>query len=141
MYLLDTNIVSELRKAAKQKADPNVMKWFQKVRLSDCYLSAITITELRIGILSKQKKDPLQFQSLNDWFENSLLKAFSGRVLPLDFNAAFLCAELHIPDRSPINDAYIAAIAKSNGLTLVTRNTKDFSHTNLSLLNPFEIKD
>lgn len=138
MYLLDTNIVSELRKAGKGRADPNVMRWFSQVELQDCYLCSTVISELRVGILAKKKRDIEQYEILNDWFENQLLKQFSTRILPLDLPAALLCAEFHIPDRSPINDAYIAAIAKANGLTLVTRNLKDFARCDVRLFNPFE---
>lgn len=138
MFLLDTNIVSELRKASKGRADPNVMLWFSQVELQDCYLCSTVISEIRVGILAKKKRDIKQYHTLNDWFENQLLKQFSTRILPLDLSAALLCAEFHIPDKSPINDAYIAAIAKANNLILVTRNTKDFSRCDVRLFNPFE---
>ncbi|MDD0824265.1 type II toxin-antitoxin system VapC family toxin [Mannheimia sp. AT1] len=138
MYLLDTNIISELRKAGKGRADSNVMRWFQQVELNNCYLCSTVISEVRIGILAKKQRDLAQYYILNDWFENQLLKQFSARILPFDLAAAIICAEFHIPDRSPINDAYIAAIAKANDLILVTRNTKDFARCDVRLFNPFE---
>lgn len=138
MYLLDTNIISELRKFGKGKADENVMRWFKQISLEDCYLSAITITEIQVGALAKKRKDPKQYEILEDWLMNILLPKFSKRILPMDTEVALACAELHIPDRRPINDVYIAATAKVNNLILVTRNIKDFEKCGVKLLNPFE---
>lgn len=138
MYLLDTNIISELRKFGKGKADENVMRWFKQISLEDCYLSAITITEIQVGALAKKHKDPKQYEILEDWLMNILLPKFSKRILPMDTEVALACAELHIPDRRPINDVYIAATAKVNNLILVTRNIKDFEKCGVKLLNPFE---
>lgn len=138
MYLLDTNIISELSKAGKGRADSNVMRWFRQVKLDECYLCSVVISEVKVGILTKKQRELSQYHILNDWFENQLLKQFSARILPFDLAAAIICAEFHIPDRSPINDAYIAAIAKANDLILVTRNTKDFTRCDVCLFNPFE---
>lgn len=137
MYLLDTNIVSELRKASKGKADPNVMKWFEQIEIKDTYLSAATIGEIKIGILNKKRKDTQTYLILNDWFENYLCPQFEQRILPIDKEVALICAEYHVPDKSPVNDAYIAATAKVHHLILVTRNTKDFEKLGIKLLNPF----
>ena len=138
MFLLDTNIISELRKAEKGKADYNVMKWFSQVKIQTLYLSAVTVAEIKIGILSVKRKDQVKFELLTDWFKNHLLPEFENRILPLDTQTALVCAEFHVPDRSPINDAYIAATAKVHHLTLVTRNIKDFERLGIELLNPFE---
>lgn len=137
MYLFDTNIVSELRKAEKGRADANVMRWFRGVKTQQTWLSVISLVELRTGILRLERRDPVAAQNLSDWFHQSLMPEYEGRILPLDTRAAMLSAEFHIPDQSPLNDAYIAAIAKSNHLTVVTRNARDFEGFGVPLLNPF----
>ncbi|MDO4683736.1 MAG: type II toxin-antitoxin system VapC family toxin [Lautropia sp.] len=139
MYLLDTNVISELRKAEKGRADPQVMQWFRSVKTRDTWLSVISLVELKIGILRLGRRDPTAAQGLNDWFEHRLLPAYQDRILTLDFHAAMLCAALHIPDKSPLNDAYIAAIAKAHHLSVVTRNTQDFERFDVGLLNPFQL--
>lgn len=138
MYLLDTNIISELRKLSKDRADANVVRWFKQISLEDCYLSAITITEIQTGALAKKRKDPKQYEILEDWLMRFLLPKFSKRILPMDTEVALVCAELHILDRRAVNDAYIAATAKVHHLILVTRNIRDFENCGIALLNPFE---
>ncbi|MBN6067169.1 type II toxin-antitoxin system VapC family toxin [Aggregatibacter actinomycetemcomitans] len=137
MYLLDTNIVSELRKLEKGRADPNVTKWFQQVDLQQAYLSVITLFEIKIGILQLIRHDAQQATILQNWFTNTLLPNFENRILPLDQNVALACAELHIPDKKPLNGSYLAATAKVHHLKMVTRNLKDFQHSGVEIINPF----
>ncbi|MDH2998028.1 twitching motility protein PilT [Pasteurellaceae bacterium LFhippo2] len=137
MLLLDTNILAELRKAEKNKADPNVTKWFSQIKLEDSYISAISVSETKAGILLAKNRDYAKYTILNDWFENRLLPFFEGRILSIDKNVALCSAELHIPNKRPINDAYIAATAKMNNMILVTRNVKDFQMLELEIINPF----
>lgn len=138
MYLLDTNVVSELRKMANGKIDPNVRAWFSDVHPSETWISVVTLSEIQTGILNVARKDDAQAQLLKLWFENKVLPVYQERVLPIDTAVALLAAHLHIPNKRDINDAYIAATAKTHDLTLVTRNIKDFQHAGLKLLNPFQ---
>lgn len=137
MYLLDTNIISELRKLEKGRADPNVAKWFQQVDLQQAYLSVITLFEIKVGILQLIRHDAQQAAILQSWFENTLLPNFENRILPLDQKVVMTCAELHVPDKKPLNDSYLAATAKSHHFKMVTRNLKDFQHSGVEIINPF----
>lgn len=138
MYLLDTNVVGELRKLEKGKADLNVAKWFRTVNLQEAYLSVITLFEIQMGILQLKLRDPKQALILEDWFVNTLLPNFENRILPLDAKAVFACAEMHVPDKKQLNDSYLAATAKTNRLKVVTRNVKDFAGCGVEIINPFE---
>lgn len=137
MYLLDTNIVSELRKMEKGKADPNVLKWFEQVNLAHAYLSVITLFEIKLGILQLQRKDAPQAFLLQEWVEKVLLPNFEHRILPLDLPIMLCCAELHIPNKKALNDSYLAATAKVHRFKMVTRNIKDFEACGIELINPF----
>ena len=137
MYLLDTNIVSELRKMESGKADVNVVAWFQQVNLTDAYLSVITLFEIKLGILQLKRKDIQQAKLLQSWFEQKFLPNFENRILPLDTKVMMTCAEFHIPDKKPLNDSYIAATAKAHRFKIVTRNVKDFKGCGVEVLNPF----
>ncbi len=134
MFLLDTNVVSELRKAAK--ADPHVRRWAHRVAPSDLFLSAISVLELELGVLLAERRDPRQGAILRAWLENRVLTAFSDRVFPIDTAVARRCAALHVPIPRSDRDALIAATALVHGLTIVTRNTADFPAP-VSLLNPW----
>jgi predicted nucleic acid-binding protein len=136
MYLLDTNVVSELRKA--RKADKNVVDWAGSVPKPGLFLSVITLLELDTGILLIERRDPPQAAVLRSWLENQVLPAFSGRILPVDTDVARCCAKLHVPDRRPDRDALIAATALVHGLTVVTRNVDDFMPIGVAILNPWE---
>lgn len=137
MYLLDTNVVSELRKAKAGKADPNVTAWAVGVPAASLFLSAITILELETGILQMERRDPVQGALLRAWLEGHVLPAFSARILPVDVLVAQRCAKLHVPDPRSDRDALIAATALVHGLTVVTRNIADFRATGALLLNPW----
>ncbi len=138
MYLLDTNVVSELRKCSTGKGNASVGNWAKTVTPNELYLSAITILEIGMGILLKQRKDPKQGAVLRQWLNQKMLPAFEGRILPLDTTIALACAQLHIPDPKSERDAMIAATAITHQLTVVTRNIDDFKHTGAKLLTPWE---
>ncbi|MDE9444417.1 type II toxin-antitoxin system VapC family toxin [Xenorhabdus bovienii] len=138
MYVLDTNVVSELRKIRVGKADPNVAAWTESVDAADLFVSAITIMELELGVLLIERKDSTQGAMLRAWLEQHVLPEFSERTLPVDTAVAQRCARLHVPDKCSERDALIAATALVHGMTIVTRNVADFQSTGVSILNPWE---
>jgi predicted nucleic acid-binding protein len=137
MYLLDTNVVSELRKAPTGKADANVIHWASSVSHMSLYISVITILELETGILLKERKDPKQAAILHDWLNDKVLPAFENRIIPIDKEVALQCATLHVPDPRSDRDALIAASALVHRMTVVTRNIKDYDGSKVKLLNPW----
>lgn len=139
MFLLDTNVVSELRKVRLGKADANVAAWGQSVDAADLFVSAITIMELELGVLSMERKDAQQGALLRLWLEQQVLTEFAGRTLPIDTAVAQRCARLHVPDKRGERDALIAATALVHGMTVVTRNVEDFKPTGVLITNPWEV--
>ncbi len=137
MFLLDTNVVSELRKVRLGKANRHVAKWADSVDAADLFLSAITIQELEMGVLLAERRDPSQGAIFRAWLNGHVLPAFSGRVLPFDIAVAQRSARLHVPDPRPVRDALIAATALVHGMTVVTRNVADFEPTGVLILNPW----
>lgn len=134
--LLDTNIVSELRKG--QRAAPAVLAWRKGVRTSESHLSVITLLELALGIALKARKDVQAGQSLQSWYEHKLKPSFAGRILPLDEAIAERAAVLQADRSRPSNDALIAATALVHDLVLVTRNVRDFEGiVDLQLVDPW----
>ncbi len=138
MYLLDTNVVSELRKAKSGRADPNVVTWAQPIAVGSLFLSAITVLELELGVLLIERRDAAQGKVLRGWLEQSVLPAFESRILPVDVEVARRCARTHVPDPRSERDALIAATALVHGMTVVTRNVPDFSGLDLPLLDPWQ---
>lgn len=138
MYLLDTNVASEMRRSGSPKVDSNFQGWIDQVDLDQCYLAVITIMEIERGVINLERKDPQQGKVLRHWFETRILIEFDGRILPLDLEGARACAQMHVPHNRPENDAQLAAIAAVNGLTIVTRNTKDFAALGVALINPWD---
>ncbi len=138
MFLLDTNVVSELRKARSGKAAISVVRWADSVDAGGLYLSAVTVFEIELGVLQKERRDPAQGAMLRSWLESRILPEFTGRILAVDALVARRCARLHIPDSRPERDALIAATALVHGMAVVTRNTADFVPTGVSLINPWE---
>ena len=136
MYLLDTNVVSELRKATK--ADRRVVTWAGKTDVLFMHISVISVLEIRMGVLSLQRKDTDQADILNTWLSRQVIPAFAERILPVDLSVALRCAELHVPDLRSDRDALIAATALAYGLTVVTRNIKAFQPTGVMTLNPWQ---
>lgn len=139
MYLLDTNVVSEIRKVKSGKANKQVIKWANTVSVSSLFLSVITILEIETGILLVERRDVTQGAILRSWLNTHVLPSFSDRILPLDVAVAQRCAKLHVPDPSSDRDAIIAATALVHGMTVVTRNVGDFDKTGVELLNPWHI--
>ena len=138
MYLLDTNVVSELRKAKSGKADKKVIAWADNIPVISLHLSVITILELETGILLVERRDPAQGAVLRSWLNSHVFPAFSDRILAVDVSVAQCCAKLHVPDPRSDRDAIIAATALTHGMTVVTRNTDDFESIGVKLLNPWK---
>ncbi|EAN5457720.1 type II toxin-antitoxin system VapC family toxin [Salmonella enterica] len=137
MYILDTNVVSELRKARTGKIDANVVAWAESMDASALFVSSITIMELELGILSVERRDAIQGSLLRSWLEQHVLPEFSGRTLSVDTAVALRCARLHVPDKRGERDALIAATALVHGMTVVTRNVADFEPTGVAIINPW----
>jgi toxin FitB len=137
MILLDTNVVSEYRKASFGRADPNVVAWTDKQKPEQLYLSAITLHEVEKGVLRMERRDPKQGVMLRRWLDTTLIPAFAGRILPVDEAVAIAAAHFHIPDPRPLADSLIAATALVHGMTIATRNVADFQGIPVSLINPW----
>lgn len=138
MYLLDTNVISELRKVGDGKADAAVVAWVSGIDAGEMFISALTLMELEIGILRVERRDPAQGARLRAWFENQVCPEFEPRTLSIDGAIARRCARLHVPDPKSERDALIAATALEHGLTVVTPNMADFAATGVSLINPWQ---
>lgn len=137
MFLLDTNVISELRRASAGKADSNVVAWLSGRDAASFYISSVTLMELDLGILRMERRDPGQGARLRAWMDDYVLPEFSDRTVPVDKAVALRCARLHVPDPRPERDAFIAACALVHGMTIVTRNVADFSPMGVSLINPW----
>jgi predicted nucleic acid-binding protein len=137
MFLLDTNVISELRKAPGGKANAKVAAWAKREDESTLFLSVITLMELEVGALQMERRDPRQGTVLRRWLDDFVAPVFIGRVLPVDPEIAKRCATLHVPNPCSYRDSLIAATALVHGMTLVTRNTGDFARTGALLLNPW----
>lgn len=141
MYLLDTNVVSELRKVTRGRADPNFSSWAASVDSESLYVSAITIQELEIGVLLAERRDPPAGAVLRYWLDRQVFEAFDRRILPVDSQVARRAAALHIPDPAPVQDALIAATALTHRMKMVTRNTRHFERFHpLQILDPWKQK-
>ena len=135
--LLDTNVLSELRKP-DETMNTQVLEWSREVDLDSSYLSVITLYEIERGILLLQRKDPQQAANLEKWFQAIKNESFKGRILSIDVSIASNAARLQVPDPRSVPDALIAATALEHNLTLATRNTKDFLATGIQVVNPWE---
>ncbi len=140
MFLLDTNVLSELRKVGDGKADANVIAWLSSVDAATLYLSAITLMEIEVGVLRIERRDVAQGAKLRAWVAHRILPEFLDRTLPVDAAVALRCAPLHVPDPRSERDALIAATALVHGMTVVTRNVADFEPTGVPLLNPWDTR-
>ena len=139
-YILDTNVLSELRKAPQGRADANVVAWAESVSADDFFISAVTVMEFELGVLQMERKDARQGAVLRFWLEHQVLPQFSGRVLPVDVAVARRCARLHVPDKRSERDALIAATALVHDMTVITRNVVDFEQTGVSIINPWHLR-
>lgn len=135
MFLLDTNVLSELRRP--DKAHRAVAAWAGAIPAASFFLSAISVLEIEIGALLIGRRDTAQGAVLRRWIDDQLMPRFDGRILPVDTAVAQRCARLHVPDPRAERDALIAATAMVHGLTVVTRNVADFEPTGVALLNPW----
>ena len=138
MYLLDTNVISEVRKARAGTADRRVKAWIESISAASFFLSVITVLELEIGILRMERRDPAQGAILRSWLDRSVLPTFAGRIVPVDIPVARRCAALHVPNPRSERDSLMAATALVHKMTVVTRNVSDFVATGVEVLNPWE---
>jgi predicted nucleic acid-binding protein len=136
MFLLDTNVISELRRP--DKADRHVVGWANALPAASFFLSAISILEIELGALLIARKDAMQGALLRAWIDHQVLARFEGRVLAVDVAVAQRCARLHVPNPRAERDALVAATALVHGLTVATRNVADFQPTGVTLINPWE---
>ncbi len=138
MFLLDTNVVSDLRKAKHGTANAGVIDWATSVPAAAMSISAVTLHELELGVLLAERSDPRMGTMLREWLDNAVIPAFFDRIVAVDTAVALRAAALHVPNRAPFRDALIGAAALVHGLTVVTRNVRDFERFGgLEVLNPW----
>ena len=137
MFLLDTNVISELRKLGDGRADARVATWVSGRDAASFYVSALTLMELEIGILRIERRDAVQGERLRTWMDRYVLPEFLERTLPVDATVALKCARLHVPDPRAERDALIAATAIVHGMTVVTGNVVDFETTGAEVIDPW----
>lgn len=138
MFVIDTNVVSELQKIRGGRADPRVARWSSIMDVDAMFLSAVTIYELEIGALLLQRRHPIQGAALRGWLDGALSTIFENRVLAVDERVARRCASLNVPNPCSFRDALIAATALVHGMSVVTRNVRDFERTGVALVNPWD---
>lgn len=136
MFVLDTNVISELRRPAR--AEPKVLAWAQATPVHLTFVSAITVLELELGVLQIERRDSAQGAVLRAWLDTQIRPRFEGRVLAVDTAVAQRCARLHVPDPSAERDALIAATALVHAMSVVTRNVADFTASGVVVINPWE---
>jgi len=137
MYVLDTNVVSELRKVRAGRGNAGVREWTGRTDASLTFVSVITIQELERGTLLAERRDPPAGRVLRHWLDNEIIGAFGQRVLTVDLAVARTAAAVHVPDPAPMLDTLIAATAIINEMTVVTRNARDFGRfPQLEVINP-----
>jgi toxin FitB len=138
MFILDMDVISELRKVEAGKGHLRVAAWSKQVVVGETFLAAITIHELELGILLLERKDKRQGSVLRAWIDTRVLPEFEGRILAVDLAVALRCAGLHVPDPRPMRDALIAATALVHHMTVVTRNVGEFEPMGVQVLNPWD---
>ncbi len=138
MYLLDTNVISELRKARATNAHRGVTEWATDVPAALMFVSVISIHELEHGVLLAERSDPTKGKLLRTWLDDSVIPAFADRILTVDLPVVRRAARVHVPDPAPFRDALIGATAFVNGMVLVTRNVRDFDRfADLEVFDPW----
>jgi toxin FitB len=138
VFLLDTNVLSEFRLLHDNRADKAVAAWASLNDPDTFFMSAVTLMEAEIGIRRMEWRDPRQGRVLRDWLNGIILPRYRTRILPIDDRVATLAASFHVPNPAPFADSLIAATAIIHGLTIVTRNVRDFSFPNVAVLNPWD---
>jgi predicted nucleic acid-binding protein len=138
MFLLDTNVISELRKAKVGRADRNVLAWASRIPAASLFLSVIVLQELEIGVLRAERRDTIKGAILRAWLHNQVIPEFAHRTLPVDTEVVLRSAAFHVPDPAPVRDALIAATGLVHGMTVVTRNISDFAPTRVTVVNPWD---
>ena len=136
MFILDTNIISELRRP--QKAHPGVLAWAASTPVAQTYLSAITILEIELGQQLMERKDRTHARALRNWIDRVILPRYDGRILAVDTAVAQRCARLHVPDPRSERDALIAATGLVHAMAVVTRNVSDFQSSGVAVVNPWQ---
>lgn len=134
-YVLDTNVVSALRVRGR---NPRVEAWAASVPVADQFVTAPTMADIERGVVAKERSDPPQGEVLRRWYQDRVLPAFAGRVLPFDLPAARVLATYRVPEHAPLDDALIAAVAQASEMTVVTRNTRHFEPLGVACLNPWD---
>ena len=138
MFILDTNVVSELRKSKAGKANQGVTEWAKGVPVALMFMSVISLHELEHGVLLVERRDSAQGEVLREWLDENVVPAFADRFLPVNADVARKAAALHVPDPAPFRDALIAATALVHGMTVVTQNVSDFERfAKLEVANPW----
>ena len=133
-YLIDTNVISELRKG--DRADPGVSSWFADLADEEVFLSVLTLGEIRKGIENVRRRDPEAASTLESWLAR-VADGYGDRILPVDRSVAEEWGRMSVPDPLPVVDGLLAATARVAGLTLATRNVGDVARTGVSCVNPF----
>lgn len=136
MFLLDTNVISDLRRP--DKAPASLLAWSRSVSAHTLFISCITLFELELGVRQRERRDPAQGRMLREWLDTRVVTEFEGRVLDINSPIARRCAAMHVPNPAPERDAWIAATALVHGLTVVSRNVRDFAACGAPVLNPWE---
>jgi predicted nucleic acid-binding protein len=134
MYVLDTNVVSAVRVPGRA---PAVEAWLRSVALVDQFTTALTLGEIEQGVRRKERDDRRQGKILREWYENQVLSAFAGRVLPFDARAARVFGRYPVPEEAPANDALVAATAEAHGMVVVTRNVRHFEPLGVRVRDPW----
>ncbi len=135
MFVLDTNVVSELRNP--RRADPRVVAWIDAKLQSTLFLSAVTVFELALGVELIDRRDAVQGAALREWLNGRVLATYAGRILPMDTTVALWCARLHVPNPRPKRDSVIAATALVHGMTVVSRDVSHFAPMGVRIINPW----
>jgi predicted nucleic acid-binding protein len=137
VVLLDTNVISELRRP--DHCERSVLKWADRLSPLESYLSVITVLEIEIGAMRLERRDPGSGAILRAWIDDQVLPGFEGRILPIDTPIARRCARLHAPNPRSERDALIAATALVHGLTVATRNVGDFAPLGVEVVDPWSV--